>query len=70
MLPDDLEAGEYVLILPDWDGRAVKAVGLQGVDEQAGVVLLDRNGRVIDIYQGDEAAEAALQMVSSHLQLT
>lgn len=56
-------AEDYVLILPDWDGAAYDAFGVRDVSKLAAVGVLDANGRIVGMHQGDEPAAHVLQML-------
>ena len=62
-LPADLIPEDYVIILPDWDGSVTKAAGLENVNEQVGVVLLDEAGNIQGVFRGDAAVGQALQLL-------
>ncbi|MCA9934268.1 MAG: NAD(P)/FAD-dependent oxidoreductase [Ardenticatenaceae bacterium] len=64
-LPAGMKPEEYVVILPDWDGAVTQAVGLQDVDKQAGVAVLDGNGRVVGVYQGDALVEKVMGLLAT-----
>ena len=64
-LPEGLNSEDYVLILPDWDGAVTKAAGLKDVNQMAGAAMLDADGNLIGVYQGEAAVESALDLVKS-----
>ncbi|MBC8330722.1 MAG: NAD(P)/FAD-dependent oxidoreductase [Anaerolineae bacterium] len=64
-LPAGYASEDYVIILPDWDGEVTKAAGLKDVNQMAGVVMLDADGNLIGVYQGEAAVESALDLVKS-----
>jgi len=64
-LPRDLSPEEYVIILPDWDGSVNKAVGVENVDKHAAVVVLDGEGRVVGVRQGDDLGAAATGLLAA-----
>ncbi|MBI5948793.1 MAG: hypothetical protein HY875_11710 [Chloroflexi bacterium] len=63
----DVQAGkdpaDYVFILPDWDGKTIKALGFDQVETAMGVAVIDRAGMVIGTHQGDGALEAVLGLL-------
>ena len=63
----DVQAGkdpaDYVFILPDWDGKTIKALGFDDVEVAMGVAVLDAGGMVIGTHQGDGAADAVLGLL-------
>lgn len=56
---------EYVLILPDWDGDAFRALGVEDVSKTIFVAVLDPEARIAGTYQGDDPAAAAMDMLAS-----
>ncbi len=63
-LPAGASPEEYVVVLPDWDGKATKAFGLAEVEERPAVVVL-KDGRVVGAAQGDGLAERAAALLKS-----
>jgi hypothetical protein len=63
-LPAGTSPEEYVVILPDWDGKATKWFGLTGVEETPAIVVL-KDGRVVGASQGDDLAERATALLRS-----
>jgi hypothetical protein len=62
-LPADLNPADYVLIIPDWKGKAVKAVGLPGPLRRPALAVIGRGGVLLGVHQGDDLAEAALRIL-------
>jgi all-trans-retinol 13,14-reductase len=62
-VPADLMPEDYVIILPDWDGSVTESAGLDKVNEQVGVVLLDAAGKIQGVFRGDAAVGQALQLL-------
>ena len=60
-LPASHQPEDYVIILPDWDGSVVKAVGLSKVNEAAGVAVVDADGNLLAVHQGAGAVDAAME---------
>jgi len=58
---------DRIVILPDWDGAAVQALGFTDVSKQIGIALLLPGGKLAGIYQGDEPAKAALDLLAASL---
>lgn len=58
---------DHIVILPDWDGAAVQALGFTDVSKQIGVALLLPGGTLAGTYQGDDPAKAALDLLASAL---
>lgn len=59
-VPERLADRQCVLILPDWDGSVTRAVGFQGVNHTAGIVLLDASGTIVTTFQQDDPGDAVL----------
>ncbi|HEY7270535.1 MAG TPA: hypothetical protein VH951_11975 [Dehalococcoidia bacterium] len=57
-LPAGADPYEYVVVLPDWKGEAVKSLGLTDATKAIGLALVDTAGRVQWRYQGAEPAPA------------
>jgi hypothetical protein len=62
-LPDHLDPADYVLILPDWKGQAVRAVGLSSPLRRPSLAVLGSGGLLLGVHQGEDLAEAALQIL-------
>ena len=64
----ELEAGrdpkEWVVIIPDWDAKAMKAFGFEDVSQQMAVVVVAPGGKLIGTYQGPDAPAAVLEMLA------
>jgi hypothetical protein len=65
---DNLEAGrtaeDYVLILPDWDAAAYDAFGVTDVSKLAAVGVVDRSGKIVGMYQSEDAGPQVLSMLA------
>jgi hypothetical protein len=63
----DLEPGmkpeDYVLIVPDWDGKLLKPLGFDDVTKNIGVAVIDAKGNVVGTYQGDDATTQVMSML-------
>lgn len=62
-LPNGWTPREYLLLLPDWDGSLTKNFGFKDTDRTAGVVVLDRQGKVVGAYQGKDLTAQAMAML-------
>jgi hypothetical protein len=62
-LPKDMAPRDYLVLLPDWDGKLTKHFGFKDTDHQAGVVVLDRQGNVIGVYQGKDLVVQTLALL-------
>jgi hypothetical protein len=59
-LPAGEAAEDYVVILPDWDGAFVKAMGFaEDVSKRLGVAVFGRNGTILGKARGDGVAGQA-----------
>ena len=58
---------DHVVILVDWDGGAVQALGLSGVDKKLGLAVIDPSGRLVGIDQSDDPAVSALKLIAEAL---
>jgi hypothetical protein len=56
---------DYVLIVPDWDGAALGPLGIDDVTKQIAVAVIDGRGNLTGVYQGDDPAAAALELLAS-----
>ena len=56
---------DHIIILPDWDGSAVTALGFSDVGKQIGVALLLPGGQLAGVYQGDDTAKGALDLLAT-----
>ncbi len=57
------KAEDYVLIIPDWDGDLLKPLGIDDVTKTIAVAVIDAQGGLVGVYQGDEPASHALEML-------
>ncbi len=54
---------QYVLILPDWDGSLLKPLGLDDLTKTIAVAVIARDGTLVGVYQGDDPASHAVEML-------
>jgi hypothetical protein len=54
---------EYVLILPDWDGDVLTPLGVEDVSKQIAVAVIDADATLIGVYQGDDPASHAVELM-------
>jgi len=59
-LPDGVRVHEHVIILPDWKGEVVEAVGAGDTHKTPAVAVMDSGAEIIGLHQGDDLAAAAL----------
>ncbi len=58
---------EYIVILPDWDGSVTAALGLHNTASTPGVAILDGEGNVLEIFQGDDLASTAIRLLEKYM---
>lgn len=63
-LPEGAVAEDLVVLLPDWDGAAHDALGLQDTGSRAAVVVADAAGTILGTDQGDDPGAAALTLLA------
>ena len=66
-LEPGLDPAERIVILPDWDGKAVAALGISDLSQQAAVAVVAPTGKLVGVRQGDELGNAALELVATAL---
>jgi hypothetical protein len=62
-LPAGETAEDYVVILPDWDGAFVNALGLEDVSQRLGVAVFAPDGRLLGTAQGGDAVARTVDML-------
>lgn len=63
-LPTGADPAAFVVLLPDWDGKATDALGIKESTSTAAVIVADAQGRVLGTRQGDELGGAALEILA------
>jgi len=62
----ELEKGlapeDYIIILVDWNGKLTQGAGFSDTNKQVGLIVMDADGELVDIYQGEEPVEKARQL--------
>ena len=64
-LPPGMDPSEYVIILPDWNGRVSSAYGARNTGRAAVIVVVDEDSNVALSYQGERPVEAVLGVLGS-----
>jgi hypothetical protein len=64
-LPAGETAEDYVVILPDWDGAFVAALGLEDVTRQLGVAVFAQDGALLGLPQSGEIAPEVLRLLET-----
>ncbi len=54
---------DYVLIVPDWDGALLAPLGVDDVSKTIAVAVINRDGNLVGVYQGDDAPAQALALL-------
>jgi hypothetical protein len=62
-IPQGQDPQDYVIILPDWDGKATKGFGLGDTSKVVGLAVLDEQGGVVGTYQGTEPELHVLELL-------
>jgi hypothetical protein len=62
-LDEGKDARDYVVILPDWKGEVAPALGIADVGKQLGVAVISSRGEITGVYQGDDPAAAAVEIL-------
>ena len=60
-LPPGVDSSEYVVILPDWNGRVSRAYGARNTGRAAAIVVVDEDSTVAASYQGERPVEAVIE---------
>lgn len=61
--PPPADPSQFVVMLPDWDGKVTASFGVTDVKKQAVAVLIDENGRRIGSGSGDQGGEQVLALL-------
>jgi len=64
-LPEGLKPEDYVLILPDWDGKVTQAAGFKDVNQTLGVAILSQTGDLEWTGQGNGLIEKTLSILEA-----
>jgi hypothetical protein len=60
-LPPDVDPADYLVILPDWNGRVSRDYGVHNTGRAAAIVVVDKDSNSILSYQAGRPAEAVLE---------
>ncbi len=63
-IPQGEAPRDYVIILPDWDGKVTKGFGLGDTSKIVGLAVLDEQGGIVGTYQGNEPERHALELLN------
>jgi hypothetical protein len=64
-LPPNVDPADYLVILPDWGGRASRRYGARNTGRAAAVVVVDEDSKITLSYQGESPVEAVLGALES-----
>lgn len=62
-LPPDADPAEFVVILPDWNGRVNRLYGARRTHRAAAMVVVDRDGLVAGSYRGERPVRRVLELL-------
>ncbi|MFN8382033.1 MAG: NAD(P)/FAD-dependent oxidoreductase [Anaerolineales bacterium] len=62
-VPQGQDPQDYVIILPDWDGKTTKGFGLGDTSKVVGLAVLNEQGGMVGTYQGSEPERHALELL-------
>jgi hypothetical protein len=62
-LPEGRNPRDYIVILPDWKGEVIAALGVADVTATPAVAVINAAGKVAGVYQGDDPARAAVDLL-------
>jgi len=62
-LPEGRDPRDYIVILPDWKGEVMAAMGVADVATTAAVAAVSAAGEIAGVYQGDDPAAAAVELL-------
>lgn len=62
-LPEGAIPAHHVIILPDWKGEVADAVGVGDTHKTPAVAVLNADGEIVGIYQGEDLISPTLTML-------
>lgn len=68
-IPAPYTPEEYLILLPDWKGSMARAYRISNSGSQVALVMLDGQGIIKGHYQGDDPAQAAVELISQVVKL-
>jgi hypothetical protein len=60
-LPPDIDPADYLVILPDWNGRVTRDYGVRNTGRADAIVVVDEDANITVSYQGERPVEAVLE---------
>jgi hypothetical protein len=64
-IPANEDPADHLILLPDWTGVIFKAYQIEDVSRDMHLVLVDINGRIATVYQGQNLTQTALDWLNS-----
>ena len=64
-VPENLDPTEYVVLVPDWDGKVTSAFGMEQRVNDIGLVLITTPWTIFDTYTGADPLVAAVKMIDA-----
>lgn len=62
-IPEGRDPADYIIILPDWEAKTMKALGIDDVSQRLALAVVAPGGKLIGTYQGEDAPERAVAML-------
>jgi hypothetical protein len=62
-VPADRDPADYIIILPDWDAKVMKALGIESVSERLAAAVIAPGGKLIGWAQGEDAPARTVAML-------
>lgn len=62
-LPPGVDPVDYLVILPDWNGRVSRDYGVRNTGRAAAIVVVDEGSNVTLSYQGERPVRAVLEVL-------
>lgn len=66
-IPEVHDPSEYVIIVPDWEGKVASSFGMGDSQAQVGIALVMPKWQIFDVYQGPDPIEAAVRILVAAL---
>jgi hypothetical protein len=64
-LPPNVDPADYLVILPDWGGRASRDYGVRNTGRAAAIVVVDEDSNITLSYQGERPIVAVLEALEN-----
>ena len=64
-LPAGVDPADYLVILPDWNGRVSRDYGVRNTGRAAAIVIVDEDSDIAVSYQGERPVEAVLEALEN-----